>query len=124
MTKEYNYAGKPEIAGSAKSYRMQRLCTIKLPVAENAEELARLFRRIPAEKFAHLCVMSARTTGGDVKRMTGWFYAATLFSRLRKRRERQEMQRKAALSGFHRELEERYEPLQAGQYMRDLLGIK
>lgn len=122
-TKEYCYQGPPEVAGSAKAYRMKRLCTIRLPVPETTEELAHLFRRVPAETYARLCVQGAKMSGGDIRSMALWLYAATLFPRLRARRERQEAKRKAGMSKFERELEERYDLLPAGQYMMDLLGI-
>lgn len=124
-TKAYQYQGRQALPNSAKAARMKRLCRISLPVPETTEELARLFRRVPVEKYARLCVAAAKISGGDVSKMATWLYAATLFPRLRARRERQEAARKAKLAKGDQwdrmdlRIEQEYDDKPAGQRLLD-----
>lgn len=80
-TKEYRY-GIGEGHG-------QEMRSVWLPVPDTTEELARLFRRVPVERYAKICVLAAERTGGNVRRMASYFYAMTVFPRLRARALRQ-----------------------------------
>jgi len=79
-TKEYRYG-----IGEGQGQEMRR---IRLPLPETTEELARVFRRVPVEQYAKICMLAAKNTGGDVRRMAGYFYAIAVFPRLRERARR------------------------------------
>jgi hypothetical protein len=68
--------------------RGQEMKSVWLPLPETTKELARLFRRVPVKQYAKICEMAAEKTGGDIGRMASYFYAMTVFPRLRARAQR------------------------------------